>query len=512
MLDGEYWIDDSGDLMYADGDIGDYNHESYVIDLMRSRLTDNFSINVNIEFEDWDEIKTKIVTDILEDEGYDEDKIDDFFEKTNDLDPIITKYLTNQGEKNAEEIVDIANGNGDPRMYAIEHWGWKRVAGNNIETWTLTYNDMDIIASGIDEILQQEGIDDDVSDDDIDLYISTYSGPSRDMTLAELKNKGIKLQSKDVEYDRLSKAATLQGRQQDITSLHPYYQKRTFPLGDSVKLPSFNLWLESKTAEELFGIEKVNSKIPESSLDKDDKPIKQFDFELFSDLLRMKTVGLFEGNKTFTNDVQWGSQPGCLKVVTEPDMHVAVKRLAIDLNGNHRWLSKRLYQIRKNGYGGYEDIVANEIYGVLQDINKQQLDVADNEFDNMENLAKFVTNKVRRVIPPLLIFREMKKLSRDNYITAFELRGAGVETTSQRRVEQIELEFAYDRDNGVLRIITRKIESPVGGPREWKLKPSDMDSVFFPSQDLNEIAEIAAVHFKYSYMWNTESFTKKQNY
>ena len=46
-------------------------------------------------------------------------------------------------------------------------------------------------------------------------------------------------------------------------------------------------------------------------------------------------------------------------------------------------------------------------------------------------------------------------------------------------------------------MVNYNIESPVGGPHEWKIMPSDFDEYFFPSQDRDEISEPLVVHMKY---------------
>lgn len=265
----------------------------------------------------------------------------------------------------------------------------------------------------------------------------------------------------------------------------------------------FKKWLESRNPEELFGVESRKKKEPEDERDQSDLPIMQFNFELLSDLLEMKNVGLYDGRKNYHSEVQWGHQPGALKVLAQPDMRTTIKRLGLDLNGNHRWLTKRIFQIKKNGYGGFEDVVANELYDVLKEIHNQELEAPNGNFDEMEPLVRFVTNKVRRVMPNMLIFKELRRLTEDHYVSNFELTGNGAEAPNQQQIEQLELEYAYDRENGLIRIISRFVESKVGRTREWKLAPSYLDIIFFPSQSFDEIAEPVAVHMKYAYQWPT---------
>jgi len=43
-LQGEYWFDENGNTMYADGDVGDMNHEAYVIQRCVGEITSIFDI------------------------------------------------------------------------------------------------------------------------------------------------------------------------------------------------------------------------------------------------------------------------------------------------------------------------------------------------------------------------------------------------------------------------------------------------------------------------------------
>ena len=111
---GEYWIDDSGNVMGADGDTGDYNHEAHVIE--------NLLAQYDIE--------------------YYED-----FEKMN-LNELVEKGMT-------QDEINTLTGKMDPREYAMRHWGWARVQGNNIEVWNLGGGIINTIANGLFEIYDE---------------------------------------------------------------------------------------------------------------------------------------------------------------------------------------------------------------------------------------------------------------------------------------------------------------------------------------------------------------------
>ena len=150
MRQGEYWITNDGNAMYADGDIGDYNHESYVIQQIQSQYApDEYD---RMEYVDWEQFEKDIAK-----QGYhkalaaartpeEKKEVDEYW----DSDDYLNQYFKNELGMSDDEII-IARGHSgiDPREFAIKHWGWKRVVDENIETWYATANDMTTIASGL---------------------------------------------------------------------------------------------------------------------------------------------------------------------------------------------------------------------------------------------------------------------------------------------------------------------------------------------------------------------------
>lgn len=165
-VQGEYWIDESGNAQYADGDVGDLNHEMIVSMGITSELLGYFDIMVDeppVDFNNLtDEIDGEIFTymvdnDLIEDDG-ETDKYEIFM---NDKFDIMERYLRSLGIENIDAKLKVAYDQIDSRLYALEYDGWKRVHGNWIETWQMSESDLKTIVSGINDILDQEGIYDD---------------------------------------------------------------------------------------------------------------------------------------------------------------------------------------------------------------------------------------------------------------------------------------------------------------------------------------------------------------
>jgi hypothetical protein len=77
------------------------------------------------------------------------------------------------------------------------------------------------------------------------------------------------------------------------------------------------------------------------------------------------------------------------------------------------------------------------------------------------------------------------------------LRGQGVEAPGHIKVEQVDTQISFDKENGTIRVTNYKVGSHTGRSRDWQIKPSDLDLYFFPTQDPDEISEAIAVHMKY---------------
>jgi hypothetical protein len=139
-LQGEFWIQ-YGRSLFADGDIGDMNHEGYAIDSAQREVIDAMGASEfsDDEYADWDGFEAWL------DEQYEEDQ------------DKIAAALKEAGV--SDELYQAALGMGDVRAFAIEHWGWIRLAGNDAQMGALTKSSLDNLANGIDDAYQNEDLD-----------------------------------------------------------------------------------------------------------------------------------------------------------------------------------------------------------------------------------------------------------------------------------------------------------------------------------------------------------------
>jgi hypothetical protein len=198
----EYWINEDGQEFFADGDVGDYNHEAYVTEQLVAQYALPFDPH-SAQEKDWVAWITNNVDQVIQ-----------HSQQNHIWDQTLTQQIQQLRSQNnlqsigrilfADGLVDdqtmydcynvpndvrsVLNGQADGREYAIKNWNWKRVQGNNVDTWQLTPADVDIIIKGM------EGIHSDVEDDEafnsIELNVNVVSTKQTywNTSIGELRN------------------------------------------------------------------------------------------------------------------------------------------------------------------------------------------------------------------------------------------------------------------------------------------------------------------------------------
>lgn len=256
---------------------------------------------------------------------------------------------------------------------------------------------------------------------------------------------------------------------------------------------TFRRYFEST---DIFGFDKEHrDDNPDDSLLT--RPIHQFDVELMMNFLAKKKVATLHGETAFPNVMQWGSRPGSVKLEVDPGYRFSVKKLGVDKIGNPRWVTKKLFQLNRNGFGGYEDSVAQEIFEYINHAANDMIAAPTEDYKDLENLTTNVYQKLKRSSKDIFIPEGVKKLHDDAYVIKFGVRGHGLETRDQRRVEQNQTYLLYDREQGTIRVFNQNLLSKVGGPHEFAPSKASFEHYFFPTQDRDEISETIAVFMKY---------------
>jgi hypothetical protein len=151
---GEFWIQE-GTAMYADGDIGDMNHEGYVIEA----ILNNYEL--------------------------DYDKMMEIDKTANPNDPDAPFRQLGM----SQEEIDTVHGRNDARIYGFKNLGWQRVNGSSVETEFLTPKDMHSIANGLWDAYSTEMEDEDAGDMEFDIEVASTRAWFRDVPYSVIETK-----------------------------------------------------------------------------------------------------------------------------------------------------------------------------------------------------------------------------------------------------------------------------------------------------------------------------------
>jgi len=152
VLRGEWWIDDGGQALFADGDVGDMNHEAYVADRLKREILSSLGVDTDDEFiGNYEHYKDEIFQNIGNEFNPDELELwnDEIYEHA------VMSYIKRTSPE-VYEKVNYAYGRGDAREYAMKRWGWARVVRNNIQIDILTPDILKHIVEGLWEAYHDE--------------------------------------------------------------------------------------------------------------------------------------------------------------------------------------------------------------------------------------------------------------------------------------------------------------------------------------------------------------------
>lgn len=208
---GEYWICNTGDTIYADGGVGDINHASCVVHTMRDRITEAVVGEADV---DWEQFRPHLIGLARRGPlptGSERDCLEVF----------LREYEISW------EMFAIADGYGDACAYAMEHWGWSRLAGYNIETWAITPTVLQTLAAGVGEVLEEDG--NSVPDEELLFTVWAYDVKrSFEFSLAEMIIGDIRQPEFNPDNEVATRIAANTMADLDRANQLPYYQAKMF--------------------------------------------------------------------------------------------------------------------------------------------------------------------------------------------------------------------------------------------------------------------------------------------
>lgn len=156
---GEYWIED-GHVSFADMDVGDSGHEGIAMNAFCSGYTDAITSLVhelekqyNVSLHDCDF------------EGYDGVDIESMHKAINAVEELLegenipnpAAYIAQHIGANNEQY-QVLVGYGNVCEYMMKFENWIAVRGDNVELWGMNPQKIAQLKSGLEDILDQEGI------------------------------------------------------------------------------------------------------------------------------------------------------------------------------------------------------------------------------------------------------------------------------------------------------------------------------------------------------------------
>lgn len=196
---GEYWIV-GGRVDFADGDVGDQNHEMVALNSVASEhlaAIHDCAAGMGLErvpslasMEDEPLQSAQSLLELVEESLFSET------EPGNENMPLhrdqnsVRKALAEKCGMDMETLALLMQDRAsvDPRLYVMKRDGWIAVRDNNAEMFGYDQRKRKELADGLDEILEQEGVED--PDEDVEVSVYDHkTGRSFDLTLADLKGE-----------------------------------------------------------------------------------------------------------------------------------------------------------------------------------------------------------------------------------------------------------------------------------------------------------------------------------
>lgn len=247
---------------------------------------------------------------------------------------------------------------------------------------------------------------------------------------------------------------------------------------------SFQKWLIQEKAD-IFGFERELR--PQKKNIQDSQPINSFDIEKIIQFLASHNIGQLQPEIVYVNEVHWSQGPEAVRVLINNWLNVQIERRVTDLCGEYKWVTKKVYQLNHNQYGGMEDAVSHEILQEVERVHNNRPDSPMQKYEDFENLVSTVAGAIRRNANDIFFFGGIRRINENNYVIRMNLRGHGIQRKGQKRVEENHTQMTFDPRIGLVRLTNYNIESPLG-EHKWEITQTDIDWNFAPTQTKDEIS------------------------
>lgn len=264
---------------------------------------------------------------------------------------------------------------------------------------------------------------------------------------------------------------------------------------------NFRLWMEKR---DIWGFDSADDaqlkkpfhpgKAPVKG--SDDLPIEFFNTQRMIELLSRYDLGPKKAHIKFFNECQWGSNVGAVRAIITPKLNLKIQRLHYDLENNPVWIMKKYFSVDDGNYAGKEDVVAQEIFEQVRNVNDEQL---ENPAKNvkLDELAQGLNAKMKALKSNSLLPEHQVKKNSDNEYTLYSyLRGGGSSgysgSSNVHNVMEVIVNLSHQKSRGLIKAmvtVVTNLSSGSSGGGTWVLMPSDFEEFFMPTQGKAEIME-----------------------
>jgi hypothetical protein len=186
MKIGEYWLQDT-DVIFADGDIGDTNHEGPALQHVRSMVLCELGYDPDWETLNDDDCFREQLANALENVDEEIGFIDQIRRAAPDIEKkyprILDAAFNNISGSHEDNVTDI-------REWCIKYLDWIWVNGCTIGIAKLDQDSLENLRSGISDVLEQECVMEE--DEDLEYRFNLHvlaNGYNYSITWGELKNR-----------------------------------------------------------------------------------------------------------------------------------------------------------------------------------------------------------------------------------------------------------------------------------------------------------------------------------
>jgi hypothetical protein len=154
-VSGEFWVDDMGQAVYADGDIGDKNHEMIVIE----SILYGHDVDPEEYEADYSTI-AKVINKVLSLQPLwsEEEMLPNLKEEFDEFTDDQLENLIGEAPLFTKDELAVLEGDMDARDYGLKYLGWIRIKGNEVQVYELT--DGDQLKTVINALYDQGEIED----------------------------------------------------------------------------------------------------------------------------------------------------------------------------------------------------------------------------------------------------------------------------------------------------------------------------------------------------------------